>query len=103
MRPPEFTGGNRTCARTRVAGSEVDASMRPPEFTGGNRVTRGTPQQLAASSVCFNEAAGIHRRKTAMAPVMPMSLRALASMRPPEFTGGNEQSAANIVRPRGYS
>ena len=37
---------------------------------------------------CFNEAAGIHRRKRP-----PASIRqpkpVLASMRPPEFTGGN--------------
>ena len=34
--------------------------MRPPEFTGGNN---GTYPTLTATHVCFNEAAGIHRRK----------------------------------------
>ena len=34
--------------------------MRPPEFTGGNSlVANGT----SAPATCFNEAAGIHRRK----------------------------------------
>ena len=84
--------------------------MRPPEFTGGNerRLWLGLPMPW-----CFNEAAGIHRRKL---PWAPLSLRPktrcfneaagihrrkrllhrashapeqLASMRPPEFTGGN--------------
>ena len=35
--------------------------MRPPEFTGGNLL-----YEIALASVgplCFNEAAGIHRRK----------------------------------------
>ena len=35
MRPPEFTGGNRTPAK-RAARRPQSASMRPPEFTGGN-------------------------------------------------------------------
>ena len=41
----------------------------------------------------FNEAAGIHRRKRnslANAPISRVSK--LASMRPPEFTGGNGDS-----------
>ena len=36
------------------------ASMRPPEFTGGNWASsRGRTCRVC----CFNEAAGIHRRK----------------------------------------
>ena len=35
MRPPEFTGGNRTGKPARYFGPGK-ASMRPPEFTGGN-------------------------------------------------------------------
>ena len=59
--------------------------MRPPEFTGGNLShwscsTTRTP--------CFNEAAGIHRRKLAEG-VRVVEQEAFASMRPPEFTGGN--------------
>ena len=37
--------------------------MRPPEFTGGNRVD---PEFDMAPRSCFNEAAGIHRRKQAV-------------------------------------
>ena len=36
----------------------------------------------------FNEAAGIHRRKP-VARVVTRYLDRIASMRPPEFTGGN--------------
>ena len=71
MRPPEFTGGNpmptdRFNERRRNSPAEtVDvASMRPPEFTGGNCAAAdraaGHRPPVAA---CFNEAAGIHRRK----------------------------------------
>ena len=59
--------------------------MRPPEFTGGNASRCGATGGLSA---CFNEAAGIHRRKPwgdgGRGPH-----RVGASMRPPEFTGGN--------------
>ena len=41
---------------------------------------------------CFNEAAGIHRRKQLETGVEVAGAR-LASMRPPEFTGGNSISA----------
>ena len=40
----------------------------------------------------FNEAAGIHRRKPPASLAMGTPGRALASMRPPEFTGGNHAS-----------
>ena len=36
--------------------------MRPPEFTGGNR---GSAKETRWHYRCFNEAAGIHRRKRA--------------------------------------
>ena len=39
----------------------------------------------------FNEAAGIHRRKPTMR-YMASSKSRIASMRPPEFTGGNASS-----------
>ena len=90
------------------------ASMRPPEFTGGN------PHHFEPStqpSYCFNEAAGIHRRKPPLEPpcvriatgfneaagihrrkrAVPRRHRGRsvsASMRPPEFTGGNLAAAA---------
>ena len=61
--------------------------MRPPEFTGGNSPRR---RKLAARLQRFNEAAGIHRRKL-LSPVSAVmrSIMEVASMRPPEFTGGN--------------
>ena len=61
MRPPEFTGGNGGYL-LRVADA-IPASMRPPEFTGGNQPRR--PRYRHRCQSCFNEAAGIHRRKHA--------------------------------------
>ena len=58
MRPPEFTGGNLALHGDTVARGR--ASMRPPEFTGGNY---GRPLAVCRRRWCFNEAAGIHRRK----------------------------------------
>ena len=112
MRPPEFTGGNRPDGR-RPRG-RVHASMRPPEFTGGNDLTPGDVQAILPSRFneaagihrrkrdlqvrrvtgaergdSFNEAAGIHRRKRGeLATSTPGHILG-ASMRPPEFTGGN--------------
>ena len=116
MRPPEFTGGNE---RFRVLHqtADADASMRPPEFTGGN--TR-LPAHRRHRSRRFNEAAGIHRRKQRFPPagVKPfhqgfneaagihrrklgdadqVEAAHVASMRPPEFTGGNPSQ--NITSP----
>ena len=96
----------------RAAGQ---ASMRPPEFTGGNikgfsaqanivTVVRGFNEAAgihrrkhanSASSTRrritrFNEAAGIHRRKLSLLRLRCAENR-VASMRPPEFTGGNVQ------------
>ena len=59
--------------------------MRPPEFTGGKRPPVPLPQD--PSEYCFNEAAGIHRRKEARVYLLASGDLA-ASMRPPEFTGG---------------
>ena len=59
MRPPEFTGGNALTVANGAAGVD-DASMRPPEFTGGNLQPRYSVYFVRD---CFNEAAGIHRRK----------------------------------------
>ena len=39
--------------------------MRPPEFTGGNRDIRN---YVHCHMRCFNEAAGIHRRKQLIFP-----------------------------------
>ena len=90
MRPPEFTGGNLHGAH--VPDRVVTASMRPPEFTGGNRQSvptdHGRRQQRASM-----RAAGIHRRKLAV-KYMEQTTRTNASMRPPEFTGGNLRADA---------
>ena len=82
--------------------------MRPPEFTGGNSISL---PEFALTYACFNEAAGIHRRKPRTVPYRDREKwgfneaagihrrkrerelaeyrRRDASMRPPEFTGGN--------------
>ena len=84
MRPPEFTGGNRqraVCVRP--------AEQRFNEAAGIHRRKRlGVKRCLSQAVTGFNEAAGIHRRKPMRAPTSAAaSLN--ASMRPPEFTGGN--------------
>ena len=62
MRPPEFTGGNPRILGEGNAGRRC-ASMRPPEFTGGNHKLPSVA--VDTTWCCFNEAAGIHRRKRA--------------------------------------
>ena len=57
--------------------AEIHRRKRAPGRGGAVRVSR-----------CFNEAAGIHRRKPRSAPA-PRNTSTRASMRPPEFTGGN--------------
>ena len=70
--------------------------MRPPEFTGGN----ATSSTLALpTNLCFNEAAGIHRRKRKKVVLLGKSFKA-ASMRPPEFTGGNLRCGTRHVNRR---
>ena len=59
MRPPEFTGGNYVDDGFLDADAPL-ASMRPPEFTGGNASSSALRYRCWW---CFNEAAGIHRRK----------------------------------------
>ena len=116
MRPPEFTGGNRVSPGCWEMTMPYSASMRPPEFTGGNldhgrirtelrpiakarfneaagihrrkRVEPGRADRRYVGGLRFNEAAGIHRRKLRPAG-RARSPSAAASMRPPEFTGGN--------------
>ena len=69
---------------------EVRASMRPPEFTGGNNGINRYSTVMSRARQGFNEAAGIHRRKpAARRQVRTTSFSQQASMRPPEFTGGN--------------
>ena len=98
----------RIAGRTRPA-----ASMGPPEFTGGNRFLTC---RSVLNSLSFNGAAGIHRRKltrqlssacqqdllqwgrrNSPAETSVESARRLhalvASMGPPEFTGGNPRNS----------
>ena len=113
MRPPEFTGGNAAvCARgavRRVEGFNEAAGIhrRKPAILAGEIA------EVMRTGLCFNEAAGIHRRKRRGGDVqrdvhphsrfneaagihrrkLDLILREIsgtwASMRPPEFTGGN--------------
>ena len=76
------------------------ASMRPPEFTGGNvDADRGSPMPYALGS--FNEAAGIHRRKPIILARDNAQPLLQASMRPPEFTGGNGRWTSKTATPGG--
>ena len=84
MRPPEFTGGNTADGwRYRFAANGFN------EAAGIHRRKRASVRlRLLMAHPRFNEAAGIHRRKhhrqhSARSRTPP------ASMRPPEFTGGN--------------
>ena len=84
MRPPEFTGGNRW--------SKPTAKPKPGCFNEAagihrRKLTAGTGNRIGARTR-FNEAAGIHRRKPIIVTVA-LCAGACASMRPPEFTGGN--------------
>ena len=75
--------------------------MRPPEFTGGNSTDAGAPHATYRDA-SFNEAAGIHRRKLTLAVALGVERVRVASMRPPEFTGGNGHSLGALdalVRP----
>ena len=65
--------------------------MRPPEFTGGNI---HPACQDACQDTCFNEAAGIHRRKQPIGRPVDTTVE-IASMRPPEFTGGNAEGVVH--------
>ena len=109
MGPPEFTGGNTPRPPTRPRATDR-ASMGPPEFTGGNErwqdrdsgrnrslqwgrrnspaETGGIRGRRARNPPGFNGAAGIHRRKL---PIRQAEgcVAGIASMGPPEFTGGN--------------
>ena len=110
MRPPEFTGGNAG----KVNGPIKGKPQRFNEAAGIHRRKRRTASSISGMALrSFNEAAGIHRRKQcqqARPPirlttgfneaagihrrkrndrVRPLASPDLASMRPPEFTGGN--------------
>ena len=118
MRPPEFTGGNGRCRvrasqRQRPRFNEAAGIHRrkprrrpaapgtcsPPRFNEAAGIHRRKPGEGRAprpGARCFNEAAGIHRRKPAGREHRRIHLRP-ASMRPPEFTGGNVLSATARV------
>ena len=92
MRPPEFTGGNSRKRTPTSFGSSRGFNeaagihrRKPGHFLIGRGPT---------NSGCFNEAAGIHRRKHWKKNVKHQSGTGIdASMRPPEFTGGNADDA----------
>ena len=110
MRPPEFTGGNRRTSGTyspphssrfnEAAGihrRKPPRRRRPPPspargFNEAAGIHRRKPAKggwhASADHPRFNEAAGIHRRKRELHARLA-SLAPGASMRPPEFTGGN--------------
>ena len=92
-----------TVAAEQSLASGSLASMRPPEFTGGNRLLTGVCSINAAPNRGFNEAAGIHRRKHVHRGRAQQSSDAdqLASMRPPEFTGGNSAGGGCIAMTAG--
>ena len=84
MRPPEFTGGNswrarHGCAKRICFNEAAGIHRRKPKAAVG-------PERRGDEG--FNEAAGIHRRKLEDAGITDAN-RIHASMRPPEFTGGN--------------
>ena len=69
-------------------------STRFNEAAGIHRRKPGRARRTSGSSPGFNEAAGIHRRKHGMERTLGV-LEHPASMRPPEFTGGNKKAAAD--------
>ena len=84
MRPPEFTGGN--------LGVPVDDRRHAARFNEAAGIHR-RKQLIHLIGILFmqsgfNEAAGIHRRKHAV-ELRQVAVDVNASMRPPEFTGGN--------------
>ena len=88
MRPPEFTGGNcRPCSTSLACTAGFN------EAAGIHRRKLQTAAGVFGDQVQrFNEAAGIHRRKPA-GELGRVVRGNRASMRPPEFTGGNEIAA----------
>ena len=95
MRPPEFTGGNSTRCRSAVRGRP-----RFNEAAGIHRRKQTAKQLLIRKIECrFNEAAGIHRRKP-RPPTAATSPPRSASMRPPEFTGGNSFLPITLIDER---
>ena len=88
MRPPEFTGGNPVAAT-----STHNRLTCFNEAAGIHRRKRVVRRASTAPSERFNEAAGIHRRKRAN-QLCGVGAGFGASMRPPEFTGGNPMCVA---------
>ena len=85
MRPPEFTGGNCLAVLAR----HYSPNSRFNEAAGIHRRKLARFFRPADEGYHrFNEAAGIHRRKPDLECWTASDARA-ASMRPPEFTGGN--------------
>ena len=84
MRPPEFTGGN--AAHSPAFGKSTRHGFN--EAAGIHRRKHNAGAMGSQQHHSFNEAAGIHRRKRVSGQAFRPRV-APASMRPPEFTGGN--------------
>ena len=93
MRPPEFTGGNvPTLPR---AGPDTNRFNEAAGIHRRKPSPKGTFYDKPVK--CFNEAAGIHRRKPIRCRCIIFSALT-ASMRPPEFTGGNPRVSTSGKR-----
>ena len=86
----------RDSPRERCFNEAAGIHRRKPQEGGGRQ---------ARSWSGFNEAAGIHRRKLVGGRLMPRWSADEASMRPPEFTGGNSAESLHhlMVRVSGFN
>ena len=92
--PPPDAGFNEAAGIHRRKPSSVggDCGTGITGFNEAAGIHRRKHEKAAAANIAkiasFNEAAGIHRRKLLGVP-RHVRTRHVASMRPPEFTGGN--------------
>ena len=92
MRPPEFTGGNLPVRAPKLC--------QPSGFNEAAGIHRRKRRRrdgmtITAEMRRFNEAAGIHRRKLGRLAAGAVH-RDRASMRAPEFTGGNLKDSISL-------
>ena len=95
-RSPRFNEAAGIHRRKRTDRAEYALQKPSTRFNEAAGIHRRKPAAPSVrdvprrSSDRFNEAAGIHRRKRRDPAVKFASSSQLASMRPPEFTGGND-------------
>ena len=90
MRPGDFSPGNHHNADGRLLRREP-ASMRPGDFSPGNRSVHG-PTLATACRPRFNEAGGfLPRKPAALGHLRRAAGEIAASMRPGDFSPGNER------------